>query len=189
MRLGSHPDDYLLDLYGERPAFLVIDSKTAGVYDTVYVDLDDDYSFADEKPITKASPASYRDMDGDGYTDLSGGLLYFISDGVTTIPGGATFFGDGDTPAPGALLAWTGDYDPGIEGHGTLTASNVVGQGVINGKAPRFDDLPTRDGRYPGAVIGGAPHAKLAPYGDIYFSFDVLDPVRVPARHGDAAST
>jgi hypothetical protein len=172
VRLGSHPDDYLLDLYGERPAFLVVDAKTAGAYDTVYADLDNDHRFGDEKPITKSSPASYRDMDGDGYTDLSGGLLYFISDGKTTIPGGATFFGDEDTPPPGALLAWTGDYDPGIEGHGTLTASNVVGQGVINGKAPRFEDLPTRDGRYPGAVIGGAPHAKLAPYGDIYFSFD-----------------
>jgi hypothetical protein len=172
VRLGSHPDDYLLDRYGERPAFLVVDAKTAGAYDTVYVDLDDDHSFADEKPITKSSPGSWRDMDGDGYTDLSGGLLYYISDGHTTIPGGATFFGDDEAPAPGALLAWTGDYDPGIEGHGTLTASNVVGQGVINGKAPRFDDLRTRDGRYPGAVIGGAPHAKLAPYGDIYFNFD-----------------
>ena len=40
------------------------------------------------------------------------------------------------------MLAWTGDFDPAIEGHGTLTASNVVGQGVINGKAPTFDDLP-----------------------------------------------
>jgi hypothetical protein len=172
VRLGSHPDDYLLDRYGERVAFLVVDAKIAGAYDTVYVDLDDDHSFADEKPVTKSSPASYRDMDGDGYTDLSGGLLYFISDGQTTIPGGPAFFGDPDTPPPGALLAWSGDYDPGIEGHGTLTASNVVGQGVINGKAPRFDDLPTRDGRYPGAVIGGAPHAKLAPYGDIYFGFE-----------------
>jgi hypothetical protein len=69
----------------------------------------DDHSFADEKPITKSSPASYRDMDGDGYTDLSGGLLYYISDGQTTIPGGATVFGDDTKPAPGALLAWTGD--------------------------------------------------------------------------------
>jgi hypothetical protein len=171
VRLGSHPDDYLLAQYVERPAFLVVDSKTAGVYDTVYVDLDDDHSFADEKPVTKDSPSAYRDMNGDGYTDLSGGLLYFISDGKTTIPGGPTLFGITDKPAPGALLAWSGDYDPGIEGHGTLTASNVVGQGVINGKAPKFQDLPG-DGRYPGAVIGGAPHAKLTPYGDIYFSFD-----------------
>ena len=74
VRLGSHPDDYLLELYGERPAFLVTDPHTAGVYDTVYVDLDDDYDFSDEKPVTKGSPASYRDLNGDGYTDLSGGL-------------------------------------------------------------------------------------------------------------------
>jgi subtilase family protein len=174
VKLGSHPDDYLLQQYLERPAFLVVDAHTAGVYDTVYVDLDDDYSFADEKPVTQGSPASYRDMNGDGLTDLSGGLLYYISDGETRIPGGLTSFLGPDTPAPGAgdLLAWTGDYDTGIEGHGTLTASNIVGQAVINGKAPSFDDLPTKDGRVPGEVIGGSPHAKLAPYGDIYLGFD-----------------
>ncbi len=169
VRLGSHPDDHLLSLFGERPAFLVTDSTTAGVYDTVYVDLDNDQRFDDEKPVTKTSPAAYRDMNGDGYTDLSGGLLYYISDGSTRVPGGQDAFGLGVIPPPGELLAWTGDYDPAIGGHGTLTASNVVGQGVINGLAPTFSDLP--DGTYPGAVIGGAPHAKLAPYGDIYFSF------------------
>jgi hypothetical protein len=169
--LGSHPDDYLLSLFGERPGFLVTDAHTAGVYDTVYVDLDNDHKFGDEKPVNQASPASYRDMDGDGYTDLSGGLLYYISDGATAIPGGLDAFGILDTSyGPGELVAWTGDYDPAIGGHGTLTASNVVGQGVINGKAPTFDDVP--GGTYPGAVIGGAPDARLAPYGDIYFSFD-----------------
>ncbi len=131
-------------MYGERPAFLVTDPHTAGVYDTVYVDLNDDYSFADEKPVTKSSPASYRDMNGDGYTDLSGGLLYYISDGNTLIPGGPTTFGVTDKPGPGEFLAWTGDFDPAIEGHGTLTASNVVGQAVVNGKAPTFADFGGR---------------------------------------------
>ena len=168
--MGSHPDDHLLQLFTERPAFIVTDPHTAGVYDTVYVDLDDDYQFADEKPVTRDSPVAYRDMNGDGYTDISGGLLYYISDGTTPIPGGLTAFGLVIRPAPGAMLAWTGDYDPSIEGHGTLTASNVVGQGVINGNAPTFSDVP--GGKYPGAVIGGAPGAKLAPMGDIYFSFD-----------------
>jgi hypothetical protein len=174
VRMGSHPDDYLLELYKERPAFLVTDPNTAGVYDTVYVDLDHDNDFGDEKPVSKQSPASYRDVNGDGYTDISGGLLYFISDGETRLPGGlAEFFGP-DTPVfgPGAMLAWSGDYDPAIDGHGTLTASNVVGQAVINGGAPSFSDLHTKDGRVPGAVLGGSPHAKLAPYGDIYFGFD-----------------
>ena len=170
VRIGFHPDDYLLDLYRERPALLVVDANTAGVYDTVYVDLDNDYSFADEKPVSKESPASYRDMNGDGVTDLSGGLLYFISDSAgTRIPGGPDLFGFA-VGTSGALLAWTGDFDPAIAGHGTQTASNVVGQGVINGLAPQFADV--KGGTYPGAVIGGAPDAKLTPYGDIYFSFE-----------------
>lgn len=142
VRLGSHPDDHLLLLYSERPAFLVTDPNTAGVYDAVYADLDNDFDFSDEKPITKSSPVSYRDMNGDGYTDLSGGLLYYISDGATPIPGGLDAFGILDTSfAPGELLAWTGDYDPAIGGHGTQTASNVVGQGVINGLAPKFKEI------------------------------------------------
>jgi hypothetical protein len=168
VRLGSHPDEHLLQLFGERPAFIVVDTGQDDLYDTIYVDLDNDYEFADEKPVTKESPVSYRDMNGDGYTDLSGGLVYHISDGVTPLPGGPLAFGAAIVRAPGELIAWSGDFDPVIGGHGTLTASNVAGQGVINGKAPEFDDI----GAYPGAVIGGAPDAKLAPFGDIYFSFD-----------------
>ena len=56
-----------------------------------------------------------------------------------------------------------------------MTASNVVGQAVINGKAPQFADLPgghgNQGGTIPGMVLGGAPNAKLAPMGDVYFSF------------------
>ena len=149
VRLGGHPDDHLLALFGERPAFLVTDPNVAGTYDTIYVDLDGDLDFSDEKPVTKASPVSYRDMNGDGYTDLSGGLVYYISDGVTSVPGGVHVFGGipGNAFAKGALVAWSGDYDPAIGGHGTQTASSIVGQGVINGKAPCFSDLEVRDGR------------------------------------------
>ena len=35
VKLTSHPDEYLLELYGERPAVLVTDPNTAGQYDTV----------------------------------------------------------------------------------------------------------------------------------------------------------
>ena len=82
------PDDYLLGPL-RRAAGLPRHRPEHGrnVYDTVYVDLDDDYDFSDEKPVTKASPVSYRDMNGDGYTDLSGGLVYYISDGGTSVPG------------------------------------------------------------------------------------------------------
>ena len=174
VRIGGHPDDHLLAVFGERAAFLVVDPNTAGVYDTVYVDLDNDHSFIDEKPVTRESPVSYRDMNGDGVTDVSGGLLYYISNGTgatgAALPGGPGSFGLSIKDAPGALLAWTGDFDPAIDGHGTLTASNVVGQGVVNGLAPTFADVP--GGQPPGMVIGGAPKAKLAPMGDIYFGFE-----------------
>jgi hypothetical protein len=168
VHMSWHPDDLLLAVYGERPAVLVTDPNEAGVYDTVYVDLDNDYTFVDEKPVTKDSPVSYRDMDGDRFTDLSGGLLYHISDGETPLPGGPTAFGVNIVGDPGQILAWSGDFDPAIGGHGTLTASNVAGQGVINGLAPDFRDT----GQTPGAVIGGAPDADLVAFGDIYFSFD-----------------
>jgi hypothetical protein len=174
VRLGSHPDDYALDFFGERPAFLVTDPHTAGVYDTIYVDLNDDHSFADEKPVTKASPRSWRDLNGDGFVDLSGGMAYYISDGTgasgTPVPGGLEAFGAVIKGAPGELVAWTGDFDPGLEGHGTLCTSNVVGQGVTNGDLPTFTDLP--GGHYPSAVVGGAPHATMVPFGDISFNFD-----------------
>jgi hypothetical protein len=52
VKLGSHPDDYLLATYQERPAFLVVDAKKAGVYDTVYVDLLNHYVFYDEYPLS-----------------------------------------------------------------------------------------------------------------------------------------
>lgn len=172
--LGSHPDDYALDFFGERPAFVVTDPNTAGVYDTIYVDLNDDYDFGDEKPVTKQSPRSWRDLDGDGYTDLSGGMVYYISDGTgdegTAVPGGLEAFGLEVKGEPGQLVAWTGDFDPGLEGHGTLCASNIVGQGVTDGGLPRFTDLP--GGKYPAAVVGGAPHATMVPFGDVYFSHD-----------------
>ena len=175
VRIGMHPDEWLMLAYEERPAVLVTDPNRAGVYDTVYADLDNDYDFSDEKPVSKASPASYRDLNGDGVQDLSGGLLYYISNGTgrngDPVPGGLEAFGVEIKGEPGELLAWSGDYDPAIGGHGTLTASNVAGQGRINGLAPRFRDLPG-DGRYEGAVVGGAPKTKLVPFGDIYFAFE-----------------
>src|SRR5262249_41089566 len=157
VRLGSHPDDYALEFFKERPAFLVTDPHTAGVYDTIYVDLNDDHDFSDEKPVTKSSPRSWRDLDGDGYVDLSGGMAYYISDGTgadgTPVPGGLEAFDVTIKGDPGEIVAWTGDFDPGIGGHGTLCASNIVGQGVANGNLPSFSDIP--GGRFPGAVYGG----------------------------------
>jgi hypothetical protein len=170
--IGSHPDRWLSEVYGEHVAVLVVDENQPGVYDTVYVDLDNDHDFTDEKPVTRDSPAAYRDMDGDGIIDLSGGVVYFIADGETPIPATDWLWGPlAPPPANGSLVAFMGDFDPEIGFHGTLTASNVVGQARINGMAPRFRDLPG-DGTPPGMVIGAAPRAKLVSVGDIYFNFD-----------------
>ena len=189
VRLGSHPDDYLLLLYGERPAFLVTDPNVAGVYDTIYVDLNDDDDFGDEKPVTKASPVSYRDLNGDGYTDLSGGLAYYISDGTgpsgTPLPGGPEAFGLEPKFAPGAMVAWTGDFDPAIEGHGTLTASNVVGQGVIDGGAPTFADVHTPDPHLSGRRHRRRAEGQGRPDGRHLLRLRLLDPVRLlPDQQG-----
>src|SRR5262249_60620865 len=72
----------------------------------------------------------------------------------------------------GRFLAWSGDFDVGNEGHGTSTASNVVAQGVINGGATAYPDIPGKTHTRPGMVIGGAPDAKLLPMGDVYFDFN-----------------
>jgi hypothetical protein len=79
-------------------AVLVVDSATPYVYDTVYVDLDHDMDFSDENPCTKGNEASFRDMDGDGFADLSGGMIYFIGS-ATTVPSEALTIGGGGTYA------------------------------------------------------------------------------------------
>jgi len=169
--IGYHPDDNLLEFYEERAAVLVVDERVKEIYDTVYVDLDNDQDFTDEKPVTRDSPISYRDMDGDGYTDISGGLVYFIADGKTPIPVSDWLWGPyAPPPDNGDLVAFHGALDEEWS-HGTLCASNVVGQGVINGMAPTFRDLPG-DGTPGGVVVGGAPDAEMVAVSDIYYNFD-----------------
>ncbi|MGD9101461.1 MAG: S8 family serine peptidase, partial [Anaerolineae bacterium] len=174
--LGSHPDDNLQALLGdgERAAVLVVDENTAGVYDTVYADIDFDMDFTDEMPMTKASPASYQDIDGDGYADISGGMIYFIGDGVTNIPVADVLYLPqyNIPPGNGDLVAFHGALDL-FQAHGTRCASNVVGQGVINGGAPVFRDFPGGTGSVPyGMVWGGAPDAGLVGVSNVYDDFD-----------------
>ena len=170
--MGSFPDDNLSSLYGEAVAVVVVDENQSGVYDTVYVDLDNDYDFTDEKPMTKASPVGYRDMDGDGLADISGGLIYFIADGVTPIPVSDWLWGPSYAPVPsnGDLVCFHGALDSGYA-HGTQCASNVVGQGALTAMAPVFRDLPG-DGKPNAVVIGSAPGAKVVGISDLYYNFD-----------------
>jgi uncharacterized repeat protein (TIGR01451 family) len=172
-KFGSFPEANLQDLYGESPAVLVVDEHSAGKYDTVYVDLDNDYDFTDEKPATKDDPTIYRDMNGDGYADISGGILTWISDGGHTPPAadwlwGVTCSDSSATmqgcPDAGDLVLFAGPFTGGYT-HGTQCASNVAGQGVVAGG---LDAQPFREG---GMVQGGAPDVGLMDFGDFYYSF------------------
>ncbi|MEJ5197573.1 MAG: S8 family serine peptidase [Anaerolineae bacterium] len=190
VHVGTHPDNDLRDfLWGEKVAVLVTDPNVAGVYDTVYVDLNDDYDFRDEKPLTRAdvnNPATYnnmiayRDFNGDGKADISGGALYFIADGVTPIPASDWIYGPfAPPPGNGDLVAFSGSTFDRDYSHGTQCASNIVGQGRTNAMLPDFSDLAatlygrtSTAGKPAGAVFGMAPGAKVVNISDIYYNFD-----------------
>lgn len=172
IRVGSHPDRYLSEVYNQHVAVLLVDERTPAVYDTVYVDLNNNYDFTDENPVTRDSPAAYHDKNGDDIADLSGGIVYFIANGRAKIPATDWYYEDlAPAPPNGSLVAFMGDFDPELGNHGTLTASHITARGRINTHVPQFSDLPG-DGRPPGAVIGAAPDARTVSVGDIYFGFE-----------------
>ncbi|MCK4443075.1 MAG: S8 family serine peptidase, partial [Thermoplasmata archaeon] len=155
--LGTHPDDYLRFRYGDYVGVLVTDTTIAGVYDAVYVDLDNDISFVDEKAAVKGDEVSSHDLDSDGLADRSGGLVYFIADGVTPIPYSDSIAADmgiaNIIPTNGDLVTFAlNDASESGGAHGTLCASAVAAQGVIAS----------------GAVKGMAPKAKIISVGNIY---------------------
>ena len=61
--IGYHPDENLATYFYGRPvAMLLTDEFQAGVYDTVYVDLDDDKDFTDERPASLFG--AYKESEG-----------------------------------------------------------------------------------------------------------------------------
>ncbi len=183
VRYGHHPDNYLA-AYGSNAAqnvvnqyagVLLVDANVAGVYDTVYMDLDYDNDFTDEKPLTRDDPVAWRDIDGDNIADISGGLLYYVADGQRAIPG-AYLWEDAanklPVPAAGSYVAI--HYDVG--GHGTLCASNVVSQGRlgvppgrnVSWRNTEKDPALNSDGAPESVNPGMAPKAKVVSIGDYY---------------------
>lgn len=193
--IGSHPDKALADAINgdwngkaegeERVAILVVDENEAGVYDTVYVDINGDFDFTNDKPVTKDSPISYLDYwdsaadapGSDGYADLSGGLVYFIADGVNPIPASDWLWGPNLAPPPGNgnLVAFVvQDYTDPAGDHGQLVASAIAGQGVIDGGAPAIK--PPGDGTpFTGLVPAAGRDTKLTVNGNWYVSPYVED--------------
>jgi hypothetical protein len=181
VKLGYHPDTFLFqwgakaDIPGEFAGVLLVDPTTAGVYDTVYVDLDQDHNFAEEKPVTKASPLAWRDIDGDGVSDLSGGTLYFLADGERPVPGGYLWEDpENMLPVPPAYSMVAFHYDLGQ--HGTLCTSNIASQGRLHVPAgtsaryPRDEGNPALNGNHePDPIMwGNAPDTEIVAVGNFY---------------------
>ncbi len=187
---GSHPDKALADVAndlsvffgdgtavaGERAAVLVVDENTAGVYDTVYVDLNFNFDFSDDTPARLTRDFTYQetacfDYDPDGLNDVSGGLVYFISDGVTAVPTLDWFWGiPGSTYGNGDLVAFhVMDYTEGGGDHGMGTTSVAVGQGVVSGSLYWGAAGPPQAGGK-GLVVGPGKEVASTQNGDQYLS-------------------
>jgi len=152
--VGHHTDPNLALRVGHPVGVLVVDSTTPGFYDTVYVDLLGDYDFGNDKPCVKGDEISFFDSynstanttqtvkwsGGDGYADVSGGMVYWISDGVNVLPGSNWTYGATFTPASGDAVAFVGEFSLGLN-HGTMTASAALAtgrsaSGRLEGMAP-----------------------------------------------------
>ncbi|MCX8173285.1 MAG: hypothetical protein N3F63_01560 [Thermoplasmata archaeon] len=110
-----------------RSAVIVTDTGALWNYDTAYVDLNNDRSFANEQPINRTRPIRVKDLNFDGNPDISTGLLYWVSDGIHTLPHSkfvAERFGfENLVPEAGTLLCFFGDY---LNGTGTQISQALI---------------------------------------------------------------
>ncbi len=179
-----HPDiyhliagDYLRLGYAytdEAPAAVIVaDETTAGVYDTVYVDVDFDQDLTDEKPMRKGDELAGADLydaagnpGTDGVWDLSAGMLAWIADGINPPPGVSALYDGVAVPGAGRLLAFIGDD----ESHGTNCAGDIAAQGVITDPEwigpinPLFAGGENVGGAGGPVLAGMAPGAKIAAF-------------------------
>ena len=172
--IGQHPDWRLREKAGGDVPILVVDDIEVGRYETVWPDIDRDGWFGNETPMRPGAETSGRDNDGDGLWDISAGLVYWVSDGVHGVPYGSTYssrHGYLDRIAgPGNLTLFM--LESGS--HGTLCASAVSAQGVVDG----------------GRVLGMAPNATITSIGNHYSGGHSLDAWRFIAEgyDGDPAT-
>ncbi len=160
--LGYHPDTLL-----DGALLLVSDNQAAGVYDTVYLDLNSDGIF--ETRVDKAAPVAALDVTGDGVPDISAGLLTWIADGVNPPPGAQAVYGaDAPVPPAGGMAVFMLDdlYLSG-GGHGSMVAGTAVGNdgGVF---VPEARVASFYTATYGPLVQGPAPGAKIVPVGNVY---------------------
>jgi hypothetical protein len=189
--IGSHPDKALADVAdiisrglfpgaakaarGERAGILVIDEHTAGVYDTVYVDLNYNYDFRDDAPARlggfSGEETACLDYDSDGLNDVSGGLVYFISDGATSVPTLDWYWGiPGTEYGNGDLVAFhVNDFTEGGGTHGMGTTSVAVAQGVVAGSL-NWGPGGSPIAGFQGLVVGPGKDVASTQNGDQYLT-------------------
>ena len=140
--IGNHPDRNLKTYHETSIKVLLVDEVKSGVYDTVYIDLNNNRDFRDDKPCRRGDEISYWDRDGNGLADESGGIVYFIADGKIPLPFARMLFGEkAKIPANGELVAL--QYDE--RSHGTMCAGTIAAQGIIvKGIAPGAKIIPIR---------------------------------------------
>ncbi|MBP1661498.1 MAG: putative peptidase, partial [Candidatus Aminicenantes bacterium] len=132
--VGSHTDRFLRGLHNEAIKVLVVDEKDSGVYDTVYMDLNNNKDFTDDKACRRGDETAVLDRDGDGLSDVTGGMVYFVADGVNPPPPGRLLYGkEAKVPAAGELVA----LHFVMSGHGTMCAGTIAARGRnVRGIAP-----------------------------------------------------
>jgi subtilisin family serine protease len=170
--LGEHPDSSLRSKVGADVPIIVIDEDISGLYETVYADMNVDGNFSGEKAIKPGSETTGIDTNGDNLWDISGGLVYWVSDGINGVPYGETYSirhgYQNRIAGAGNLTLFM--LDSGS--HGTLCASAISAQGEVD------------DGR----VIGMAPNATIASIGNHYSGGHSLDAWRWIAEGNDGKS-
>lgn len=142
---------------------LLVDANAPFVYDTIYLDLSfdwwlqgfgpgPDYSFADEAALVPAGGpvVAARDMDADGYVDISAGIPAHVLDIWGFHPRAADVF----TVIPpidpaGDVVGFVYDW----QGHGTSVASSAAGRETNHPVAG--------PGTGPGATVMGVPVLTL----------------------------
>lgn len=154
----GYPDAYL-----SQSPVIVSDEGQAGVYDTVYLDINYNQHLGDPgEKMTREQPVAGVDLFGDGVWDLSGGMLAWISDGVNQPPGVEMLYpevSNYSVPGSGRLLAFIND----IHGHGTNCASQIAGQGQITDPFGAGPINPLYAGGLQVGGVGGAVIQSIAP--------------------------
>lgn len=157
--------------------FILSDSVTEGIYDTMYVDMDTslgltlaynglifesgstylslvDWSLTNEVPYDANNPIVAKDITGDGINDFSAGSL---STSIIRDPDTLDLFMIEGIHESGVAIVMM--YDP--VGHGTLSASSAVARGET--PISLFDDKTTEEVENDTVVFlpGSAPGAKI----------------------------